>query len=88
MTLLRRLFFGRIGPDVSSAAIIQPIMTAIGVFTFIAGVLYLPTLAPSRVEMIGLLLLLALFAMMSHAVGQIAVIVERLNRREDKSPEA
>ncbi|HYV39988.1 MAG TPA: hypothetical protein VE988_30160 [Gemmataceae bacterium] len=63
----------------SLAAIIQPVMTSVGVFTFLAGVLYLPALAPSRVEMIGLLLLLAAVALLCHAVGLLTAILERLD---------
>ena len=85
MALLRRLFLSRVGPDVSAAAVIQPVMTGVGVFTFVAGVLFLPSLVPTRVEMIFALLLLAIVAMLCHAVGQLAVIVERLDRRGDKT---
>ena len=83
MGYVRRLFLGRVGPELTSGSVLQPVMTAVGVFTFIAGVLYLPTLAPTRVEMIGLLLLLASVALLCHAVGQLAVIVERLQRRDN-----
>src|SRR5947209_457944 len=83
MRLLRRLFVARIGPELDSAAVIQPVMTGVGVFTFLAGVLYLPSLSPTRVEMIVLLLLLAAVALLCHTVGQLAAILERLNRRAD-----
>src|SRR5262249_26774250 len=53
--------------------------------TFLAGTLYLPSLGPSRVEMILALLLLAAVALLCAAVGQLAVIIERLERREDAS---
>jgi hypothetical protein len=78
MTLLRRLFFARMGPEVTSAAILQPVLTGVGVVTFLAGVLYLPSLEPTRVEMFLLLLLLAAVALLCTAVGQLAVISERL----------
>jgi len=81
MTQLRRLLLGRAGPDLLGAAVIQPVMTTVGVFTFLAGVLYLPSLGPTRVEMVALLLLLAAVALLCHAVGQLAVVVERLERR-------
>lgn len=81
MTLLRRLYLRRVGPNLTSAAVIQPVMTAIGVFTFLAGVLYLPFLAPTRVEMIGLLLIMAAVALLCHAVGQLTAILERLGQR-------
>jgi hypothetical protein len=85
MRLLRRIFLGRIGPEVGSAAVIQPVMTTVGVFTFLAGTLYLPSLGPTRVEMIVVLLLLAAVALLCHAVGQLAAITERLGGRGDKS---
>src|SRR3989442_1322611 len=81
MTLLRRLFFGRVGPNLFGASVIQPTMTAVGVFTFLAGTLYLPSLGPSRVEMILVLLLLATVALLCTAVGQLAVVIERLDRQ-------
>jgi hypothetical protein len=86
MTLLRRLFLTRVGPDRMGASVVQSALTAVGVFTFLAGVLYLPSLGPTRVEMILALLLLAGFALLCHAVGQLAVIVEHLQRREGNKP--
>ena len=86
MTLLRRLFLTRVGPNLLGASVIEPVLTAVGVFTFLAGVLYLPYLGPTRVEMILALLLLAGVALLCHAVGQLAVIVERLERREANKP--
>jgi hypothetical protein len=85
MSLLRRLFATRVGPDLFGAAVIQAVMTTVGVFTFLAGALYLPSLAPTRVEMILALLLLAAVALLCTAVGQLAVIIERLDKRGDKS---
>jgi hypothetical protein len=85
MSLLRRLFFSRVGPNLFGSTVIAPVLTAVGVFTFIAGVLYLPALAPTRVEMIMLLLLLAAVALLCTAVGQLTVIVERMDRRAEKN---
>jgi hypothetical protein len=56
MTLLRRLFLTRVGPNVFGASVIQPVLAIVGVFTFLAGVMYLPSLGPTRVEMILALL--------------------------------
>jgi hypothetical protein len=84
MTFLRRLFFTPVRPDVMRASIIQVVLTSVGVFTFLAGVLYMPALAPSRLEMIFLLLLLGILALLCTAVGQLAVVIERLERRADK----
>src|SRR4051794_12915427 len=78
MTFLRRLFLARIGPNLFGASVIQPVLTAVGVFTFLAGVLYLPSLGPTRVEMILALLLLATVALLCTAVGQLTVLIERL----------
>jgi hypothetical protein len=85
MALPRRLFTARVGPELCGAAIIQPVMTIVGVFTFLAGALYLPSLAPTRVEMIIVLLLLAAVALLCTAVGQLTAILERLNRRDSHS---
>jgi len=84
MTLLRRMFLTRIGPKVFGASVIQPVLTLVGVFTFFAGILYLPSLGPSRVEMILALLLLAAVALLCTAVGQLAAVIERLDGRSDK----
>lgn len=84
MSLLRRLFLSRVGPELCGAAVVQPVMTGVGVFTFLAGVLYLPTLGPTRVEMFLLLLALATVALLCTAVGQLAAVLERLDRRASK----
>ena len=84
MTLIRRLLSARIGPDLGSSAVIQPVMTTVGVFTFLAGALYLPSLGPTRVEMIVVLLLLATVALLCTAVGQLTSVLERLKPRGDK----
>lgn len=81
MTLLRRILFARFGPDTCGAAVIQPVLTFIGVFTFLAGVLYLPTLGPTRIEMILALLLLAIMALLCTAVGQLTAVLEKLEDR-------
>ena len=86
MLTLRRLMSARVGPDVSGASVIQTVLTTVGVFTFLAGVLYLPTLAPSRVETFLLLLGLAAVALLCTAVGQLAVVIEKLDARAAKRP--
>lgn len=84
MTILRRLFATPVGPDLFGAAVIQTVMTTIGVFTFPAGALYLPSLGPTRLEMIVVLLLLAAVALLCTAVGQLTAVLERLERRGDR----
>ena len=84
MAFLRRLFTARVGPSLASAAVIQPVMTSVGVFTFLAGALYLPSLGPTRIEMIVVLLLLAAVALLCTAVGQLAAILERLEPRDER----
>ncbi len=69
------------GPDVFGAAFIQMVLTSVGVFTFLAGALYLPSLHPTRLEMIVVLLLLAAVALLCTAVGQLAIVIERLDER-------
>jgi len=84
MTALRRLLTARVGPDLSGAAVLQPTLTAVGVFTFLAGALYLPSLGPTRVEMILALLLLATVALLCTAVGQLTAVLERLDSHRDQ----
>jgi hypothetical protein len=81
MTAIRRLFTARVGPDLTRAAVMQPTLTAVGVFTFLAGALYLPSLGPTRVEMILALLLLAAVALLCTAVGQLTAVLEKLDAR-------
>jgi hypothetical protein len=81
MTFMRSLFLTHLFGD----SVIQWVLTAVGVFTFLAGVLYLPSLSPTRVEMILALLLLATVALLCHAVGQLAVVVERLDARASRN---
>ena len=83
MAFLRRLFTARVGPNLGSAAVIQPVMTSVGAFTVLAGALYLPRLVPTRIEMIVVLLLLAAVAMLCTIVGQLTAILERLGRRDE-----
>jgi hypothetical protein len=66
-------------------SVLPGVLTAVGVFTFLAGVLYLPSLAPTRMEMILALLLLAAVAMLCHLVGQVAVLIERLDARAEQN---
>jgi hypothetical protein len=90
MRLLRRMFLGRIGPDLFRASVVQPVLTGIGVFTFLAGVLYLPSLGPSRVEGIICLLLLAVLALLCASRGQLVAVAEHFNKRgtrEEKQKE-
>jgi hypothetical protein len=70
------------GPNIFGASVIQAILTIVGVFTFLAGAMYLPSLGPTRVEMILTLLLLAVLALLCTAVGQLAVVIERLDRND------
>ena len=84
MALLRRLFLTRVGPNLFGSAVLQPTLTGVGVFTFLAGALYMPALGPTRVEAILLLLALAAVALLCTAVGQLAAVLERLPERADK----
>lgn len=86
MSAIRRILSARFGTSTPAAAVIQAVMTVVGMFTFIAGVLYLPTLAPTRVEAILLLLGLAAVALLCTAVGQLAVVIERLDSRAKSPP--
>lgn len=83
MSHLRRMFLARVGPSLFAAAVIQPVLTVVGVITFLAGALYLPSLGPTPVEMILALLLLAVVALLCTAVGQLAVVTERLEARSE-----
>ena len=76
------------GPNIFGASVIQAILTIVGVFTFLAGAMYLPSLGPTRVEMILTLLLLAVLALLCTAVGQLAVMIERLDGRLDRNAKA
>ena len=81
MTWLRRLLLTHLFGE----SVIQWVLTSVGVFTFLAGVLYLPFLGPSRVEMILALLLLAAVALLCHVVGQLALIADRLDAQAAKN---
>lgn len=85
MTLIRRVFLGRFGPNLFGAAVLQPILTLVGVFTFFAGVFYLPFLGPTRMEGIICLLLLAILALLCATFGQLVLVAERLAGRSDKT---
>jgi hypothetical protein len=85
MAAIRRVFAARIGPNLFGASVVQPVLTAVGVFTFLVGALYLPALGPTRVELVLALLLLAAVALLCTAVGQLAAILERLEGRVEKS---
>jgi hypothetical protein len=77
MSLLRRFFTQKVGLVLGSAAVVPPVITAEGVFPFLAGSLDLPTLEPTKVELMILLLLLASVALLCHAVVQLAIILAR-----------
>lgn len=83
MSRLRRLFTAPVGSELFGAGTIRAVFTTIGVGTFLAGALYLPTLQPTRVELVLalLLLLLAVFAVICATFGRLAVLVERLETR-------
>jgi hypothetical protein len=87
MATVRRLFTARVGPSLFGASVVQPTLTGVGVFTFLAGALYLPSLGPTRVEGVLALLLLAAVALLCTAVGQLAAVLERLEARGDKRAE-
>ncbi|MBX9579809.1 MAG: hypothetical protein K2X87_05825 [Gemmataceae bacterium] len=82
MSALRRVFVTPVGPELFGAATVRAVFTTTGVCTFLLGTLYLPTLGPTRVELILALLLLAVFAVLCAAFGQLAVLVERLENRD------
>lgn len=82
MSAIRRVFTSQVGPNLFGAAVIQPTLTAIGVITFLAGVLCLPALGPTHMEMILALLLLTAVALLCTAVGLLAAILERLDSRK------
>jgi hypothetical protein len=88
MNLLRRLCSVRVGPDILGASFLQGVLTVVGVFTFLAGVLYLPSLEPTRMEAMLFLLLLAVVALLCATLGQLGVVAERLERvaRKDTQP--
>lgn len=81
MSGIRRLLRTRLGSNLRISTVIQSVLTGTGVFTFIAGVLYLPTLGPTQVEAILGLMLLAILALACTAVGQLTRVVELLEAR-------
>jgi hypothetical protein len=83
MNLLRRVFFARLFGE----SVIQGVFTAVGVVTFLAGIFYLPSLGPTRMEAFIFMLLLAVFAILCATFGQLIVLAERLGGRAEKSVE-
>ncbi|QDU20481.1 hypothetical protein [Urbifossiella limnaea] len=81
MSRVRALFATTVVPERSTPRLIRGVLTGIGVFTFLFGVFGLQFLAPTRVEMVLALLLLATFAVASAALGQLVVIADHLERR-------
>jgi hypothetical protein len=81
MSRVRTLLATTIVPERSVPQVIRGVLTGVGVFTFLVGVFGLQYLAPTRVEMILALLLLATFAVASAALGQLVVIADLLERR-------
>ena len=84
MNLLRRVLLTHLFGE----SVVQAVLTAVGVFTFIAGILYLPALGPTRMEAFIFMLLLAVFAVGCATLGQLAVLAERLEGRSGKSAES
>jgi hypothetical protein len=80
MSVLRRVLLTHLFGE----SVIQAVLTAVGVFTFLAGILYLPSLGPTRMEAFIFMLLLAVFALLCATFGQLAVVAERLDRLESK----
>jgi amino acid permease len=76
-TLLRRFFLTHL----VGQSVIPAVFTAIGVFTFVAGILYLPSLAPTRIESFLFMLLLAVFAVLCATFAQLVVVAKRLEVR-------
>lgn len=81
MSRLRALLATTVIPDRSTPHLVRGVLTGVGVFTFLFGVFGLQYLAPTRVEMILALLLLATFAVASAGLGQLVVIADLLERR-------
>jgi len=84
MTVLRRVFLSHLFGE----SVIQVVLTAVGVFTFLAGILYLPSLGPTRMEGFIFMLLLAVFALLCATFGQLVVLAERLEGRAHKIAES
>lgn len=81
MSRLRALFATEVVADRTTPYLIRSVLTGVGVFTFLFGTIGLQFLAPTRVEMILTLLLLATFAVASAALGHLVVIADLLERR-------
>lgn len=80
MNRLRRLF----STPLLSESIVTPVLTGIGVFTFLAGIFYLPSLGPTRMESFLFMLLLAIFALLCATLGQLLVVAQRLEQNAKK----
>ena len=83
MSRVRTLLAATVVPERSVPQVIRGALTGVGVFTFLFGVLGLQFLAPTRVEMVLVLLLLATFAVASAALGQVVVIAALIERRAE-----
>lgn len=84
---IRALFATTVLPARSEPHLIRGVLTCVGVFTFLFGVLGMPFLAPTRVESIILLLLLAAVALLCATLGQAVVIAAHLESRAEPVPE-
>lgn len=81
MSRLRTLFAAEVVADRMTPYLIRSVLTGVGVFTFLFGTFGLQFLAPTRVEMILVLLLLTTFAVASAALGHLVVIADLLERQ-------
>lgn len=81
MSRVRALLTTAVLPTGAEPYLVRGVLTGVGVVAFLLGVLFLPALAPTRVELFILLLLLAVFALGCAAVGQLAVVVHLLEKR-------
>ena len=81
MTLIRRILRTRVAPNLSGAAVLQAVLTGVGVFTFLFGTFGLQYLGPTRIEAILALLLLGVFAMTAAGLGHLVVIADLLERQ-------
>lgn len=81
MSRLRALLTTAVVPDRTVPYVLGNLLTGVGVFTFLFVTFGLQSLAPTRVEMILAMLLLATFAVASAGLGQLVVIADLLERR-------
>ncbi len=86
MSRVRQLLLTPVRPGLTPAAVVSRVMTAAGVFTFVAGTLYLPSLNPTQIEAIVVLLLLGILAVSCAAFGQLAILVERIAQQDRPQP--